>query len=67
MPPKTVIESNILATAGILTREQLLAELTISPDTLARWEVEDAFPGRKVGRSGLYDVDAIKKWINKKR
>lgn len=57
----------VLAQAGILTREQLIVELDISNETLVRWEEKDAFPGRSVGRSKLYDVNAIREWINSKR
>ena len=52
-----------LAAHGILTRKDLLEELEIKNDTLARWEDEDGFPGRKVGKTTLYDVEAIRKWI----
>lgn len=59
-------KTNVLADAGILTREQLLSDLGVTVETLTRWEQEEGFPGKKVGRSALYDVEAIRKWINKK-
>lgn len=59
-------KTGALAQAGILTRDQLLSELDIQNDTLTRWETDDDFPGRRVGKTGLYDVEAIRRWINKK-
>lgn len=58
--------TNLLAQAGIFTREQLTQELGITEETLARWEEQDAFPSRKVGRTHLYDVEAIRRWITRK-
>lgn len=55
--------TGLLAQAGILTREQLASELNVTEDTIARWAEEHDFPGRSAGRTTLYDVDAIKKWI----
>lgn len=57
------MNDNKLAAHGILTRPQVAADLGISEDTLARWEDEHDFPGRTVGRTTLYDVVAIRKWI----
>ena len=54
---------NRLANAGILTREQLATELGVTRDTLLNWEDNENFPHRKVGRTTLYDIDAIKTWI----
>jgi len=58
-------KAKTLATAGILTRLHLATELGVSEETIATWETEHDFPGRKAGRTTLYDVDAIKKWIGK--
>lgn len=57
--------TNVLKGTGILTRSQLAAALNVTEDTIASWEGEHDFPGRKVGRTTLYDVEAIRKWIGK--
>lgn len=58
--------SNALATHGILTREQVAICLGVTTETLTRWEDEHDFPARSVGRTTLYDVDEIKRWIAKR-
>lgn len=56
-----------LAANGILTRDDLLVELKINSQTLAKLEREHDFPGRKLGKKiVLYDVALIKRWIAKK-
>lgn len=52
-----------LKRGGILTLEQLAAELNVSVDTVLRWEKVDGFPGRRVGRTRLYSVEAIRAWV----
>lgn len=54
----------LLSRAGILTLDQLAQALEVNPDTIARWEREDNFPFRAAGRTKLYDIDAIKRWIS---
>jgi hypothetical protein len=61
-----MIAVNRLAEAGILTRGQVAKDLDITEETLGRWELQDGFPGRTVGRTTLYDVEAIRTWINAK-
>lgn len=55
-----------LATHGILTRKDLIDELKVENDTIARWEEEHDFPSRTVGKTTFYDVEMIKKWIARK-
>lgn len=47
----------------VVTRKQLAEHLNVTQETIARWEEVEDFPGRKVGRTTLYDVEAIKLWI----
>lgn len=55
--------SSKLADHGILTREEVAHSLDITTETLARYEKEHGFPGRTMGQTTLYDVEAIRKWI----
>jgi len=50
-------------TSIIYTRTQLAEELDITEARLANWEEEHDFPGRRVGRTTLYDIEAIRAWI----
>jgi len=50
-------------TSIIYTRSQLAEELEITEARLANWEEEHDFPGRRVGRTTLYDIEAIRAWI----
>lgn len=54
---------NLLIQHGILTRAQLAVLLDVQQETIARWEEEHDFPGRKAGKMTLYDIAEIKKWI----
>lgn len=54
---------NALARFGVLTRDQMATALNVDKDTLARWEEENDFPGRTVGRTTFYDIESIKTWI----
>lgn len=65
-PEFTYSGAQALSLNGIMTREQLALALGVHVDTVARWEEDGNFPHRKIGRTTLYDVAAIKEWINTK-
>jgi hypothetical protein len=55
-------EANLLV--GWLERAELARELTISVDTLQRWETRRVGPPCvRVGRKVLYRKDAVREWL----
>jgi len=47
-----------------LTREQLAAELNITPRTLARWQSQpDAIPHVQVGGRILFKIASVRAWL----
>lgn len=55
--------ASTLANAGIITREALMAELSIKKDdTLREWE-KDGLPYIKQGQQVMYHVPSVVKWL----
>jgi hypothetical protein len=53
-----------LALAGYLRREDLAAQLGVSPRTVDRWNVLRCGPPRiQIGRTILYDVQSVRDWL----
>jgi predicted DNA-binding transcriptional regulator AlpA len=51
--------------AGFLRREELAAQLGISPRTIDRWQVSRLGPPRvHVGRTILYSVESVREWLH---
>lgn len=47
-----------------LTRDQLAAELHITPRTLARWQSQpDAIPHVQMGGRILFRIDSVRAWL----
>ena len=49
---------------GLLTREQLAADLEVSTRTIIRFE-DRGLPTIRLGIQRLYDPDAVREWIRK--
>jgi predicted DNA-binding transcriptional regulator AlpA len=50
--------------AGFLRREELAAQLGISPRTIDRWQVSRMGPPRvHVGRTILYNIHSVRDWL----
>ena len=61
-PAAPEVESGLLI--GWLNRTDLARELTLSVDTLQRWETRRMGPPCvRVGRKVLYRMDAVRDWL----
>jgi hypothetical protein len=65
-PGVKMTPSSKLAEHGILTRKEVAQSLNVTEETLSGYEKEYGFPGRTMGQTTLYDVEAIRKWIASK-
>lgn len=62
MPPNNTEPSPL----GTLTREQLAYHFGIEASTLLDWENNEGLPVIEVGRTRLYSVGAVTKWLLKR-
>jgi hypothetical protein len=61
-PPAPEVDSGLLI--GWLNRTDLARELTLSVDTLQRWETRRMGPPCvRVGRKVLYRMEAVRDWL----